>query len=89
MVGPVGDRAVMLKDVVDTAYGVRNLKVDDLKVRLYHGGTVGVVTGVAHAEFKDGKRYIPHAVVYTETFVKENGRWQAVAAHYSPLNPQK
>ena len=51
---------------------MRNLKVDDMKVRLYHGGTVGVVTGVARGEFKQGSRYVPGSVLYTETFVKDD-----------------
>jgi uncharacterized protein (TIGR02246 family) len=89
MTGPDGmpqvDRSVALRDTSDTSLGVRNLRVDDRKIRLYAENKVGVVTGVARGLFKEEKKEVPRAIAYTETFVNRDGRWQLVAAHYSML----
>ncbi len=82
---PLADRAASLKEISDTTMGVRDIRVDDLKIRLYDDNKVGVVTGIARAMFKQGKQHVPASIAYTETFVNRDGRWQAVAGHYSML----
>ena len=85
---PVVDRATSLKDMADTTMSVRDLRVDDMRIRLYSENTAAVVTGVARAVFRGGKQEKPASIAYTETFVNRDGRWQVVAGHYSMLPPK-
>src|SRR5688500_1388995 len=57
MSGPDGvpsvDRATSLKDMGDTTLSVSDLRVDDMRIRLYSENTAAVVTGVARAVLRD------------------------------------
>jgi ketosteroid isomerase-like protein len=62
---------------------IARLAIDDVSVRVF--GDAAVVTGRTHGvgEFSG----TPYDVVirFTDTFVRRDGRWQAVASHASVL----
>ena len=84
----VSDRATQVRSMGDTTMGVKVLGIDNQKIRLYDDNKVGVVTGVARLLFTQGKQQMPAALVYTETYVHQNGRWQLIAAHFSQAPPK-
>jgi len=63
----------MTGDVVLTAS-----KVDDLKVRIF--GDAAVAVGVSSVKGHDKKNDISGQYRWTDTFVKQNGEWRAVAS---------
>jgi ketosteroid isomerase-like protein len=63
----------MTGDVVFTAS-----KVDDLKVRIF--GDTAVAVGVSSVKGHDKKNDISGQYPWTDTFVKQNGEWRAVAS---------
>ena len=63
----------MTGDVVLTAS-----KVDDLKVRIF--GDTAVAVGVSSVKGHDKKNDISGQYRWTDTFVKQNGEWRAVAS---------
>jgi len=81
------DRASLLRDAVDTTVQMRNLGDQDRQIRIYGGGTVGVVTANPSWTLEGGQRPGQYSGRYTETWVKRNGQWQVVAGHYTTLAP--
>src|SRR5258707_7580567 len=55
----------------------------DMKVRLY--GDTAVVTGKTHAKGVSGGKPFDFQFQFTDTFVKEGGRWRLLARHVSKL----
>ncbi len=55
---------------------------EDLKVRVY--GDTGIANGTVVVSGPSGT----HRSVFTDVFVKQNGRWQAVNAQENPEQPQ-
>lgn len=80
-------RADVLSDAADTATQLRNVRDQDREVRIYGNGTVAVVTALGSWTVEKGKRPGEYRGAYTETWVKRDGRWQAVAGHYSNIPP--
>jgi ketosteroid isomerase-like protein len=81
-------RADVIKDAGDTATVARDLSDQDRQIRIYGNGTVGVVTGQSSWTVEKGEHPGPYTGRYTEVWVKQSdGRWQAVAGHYSFVPP--
>jgi uncharacterized protein (TIGR02246 family) len=78
-------RAEMIKDAADTTTQVRDLHDEDRQIRIYGNGDVGVVTGFSHWTMQKGEHSGQYSGRYTEVYVKRDGRWQAVAGHYSDV----
>ena len=82
--GRMADRASVLAEVFDKGiHKIRKLDIDDVSARVF--GDAAVVTGRTQAsgEF-DGSSY-DVVIRFTDTFVRRDGRWQAVASHASVL----
>jgi hypothetical protein len=83
--GPDGrttDRLTVLAQVFETrAHKIRELTISDVNARVF--GDAAVVTGRTHGvgEF-EGSRY-DVVIRFTDTFVRREGRWQAVVSHAS------
>ena len=80
--GSTTDRAAVLTQVFETAaHKIRVLEVGNVKARVF--GDAAVVTGRTHGvgEF-EGFAY-DVVIRFTDTFVRREGRWQAVASHAS------
>lgn len=65
-----------------------NLKIESIKLsdmRVHNYGDAAVVTGVGEqtGNFKGQK--LASKVLFTDTFVKRNGKWKAVASHRSAM----
>jgi hypothetical protein len=80
-------RAEVIHDAADTATQISNLTDEDRQIRIYGDGTVGVVTGLSHWTVNKGEHPGQYSGRYTETYVKRDGQWQAVAGHYSDAPP--
>lgn len=80
--GRLTDRAAILAEVFETRrHKVHKVEIDDVRARVY--GDAAVVTGRTHGvgEF-EGSAY-DVVIRFTDTFVRRDGRWQAVASHAS------
>ena len=61
---------------------------DNLKVRIY--GDAAVVTGRStYSGTFEGVNYTKRQVLFTDTFVKKDGRWQEVASHATLIAAQQ
>lgn len=70
------DKAQMISDTREAPkYFVSN-RLDEVKIRFY-GKTIAVAQGSETWERRDGKR---GRFVWTDTWIRRNGRWQIVAA---------
>jgi ketosteroid isomerase-like protein len=81
--GKTFGRAEVIRDAADNQ--MRDLHDEERQVRIYGGGTVGVVMGYGRWTVEKGERPGQYSGRYTEVFVKRDGRWQAVAGHYSDI----
>jgi len=63
-----------------------SIKLSNMKVRDY--GDAAVVTGSAEQTGNYKGQSLPTKIVFTDTFIKENGKWKAVASHRSAV-PQR
>lgn len=85
LTGPDGgrsDRAAVLAQVFETrAQRINRLEIDDVAIKLF--GDTAVVTGRTRGA--GAFNGTPYEVVirFTDTFVRREGRWQAVASHAS------
>ena len=77
-------RTDAIRNAGDTATVQTGIQDRDRQIRIYGNGTVGVVTGQSDWTVERGERPGRYTGRYTEVFVKQpDGRWQAVAGHYS------
>lgn len=63
---------------------VESIKLSDMHVHVYGDAAVVIGKGLQKASFK-GQRAAA-TVLFTDTFVKRNGKWKAVASHRSALS---
>jgi ketosteroid isomerase-like protein len=70
-------KAAQNKDVVFSTF--RN---ENMKVRVFENTAIVTGTTIVKGVAKDGSK-IDLAVLFTDTLVKMNGRWQLVAGHVS------
>jgi ketosteroid isomerase-like protein len=81
--GTVFTKAQLIANLKSGGYVFISAMLDDIKVRIY--GDVAVVTGrntvkgtLKGKDFSGQERW-------TDTFIKRDGRWQAVATHNSTI----
>lgn len=82
--GSISERGRVFADVFEThAHKIRSLRINDVTARVF--GDAAVVTGRTHGigEF-EGAGY-DVVIRFTDTFVRRDGRWQAVASHASTI----
>jgi hypothetical protein len=77
--GSLVDRAGFLAQTARPVT-VRNLKASDVRIRVF--GDVAIIHARTTFTNADGS---PGAGRYTDTYVRRNGRWQAVAAHVTRM----
>ena len=80
-------RAEVIQNAANTTEQVRDMRDEERQVWIYGGGTVGVVRGLGSWTVEKGERPGRYRGRYTEVWVKRDGRWQAVAGHYSDFPP--
>ena len=82
--GRVADRDGVLADVFETrVHRIHRVEIDDVKVRVF--GEAAVVTGRTHGVGEVRGSAYDVFIRFTDTFVRRDGRWQAVASHASLL----
>jgi hypothetical protein len=62
---------------------IESIKLSDMKVEVY--GFAAVVTGSAVQKGTFKGQPLPANVIFTDTFIKRNGKWTAVASHRSAV----
>lgn len=82
--GGKGDRATVLAQVFEArVHTIQRLEIDDVRVRVF--GDAAVVTGRTHGVGTYSGAPYDVVIRFTDTFVRRDGRWQAVASHASLL----
>ena len=75
--GVTGNKASILSEAKSTKVSV--CKSDQMKVSVY--GSAAIVTGVTtYKDSSSGGEYL-----FTDTYVRRDGRWQCVATHETPI----
>jgi len=77
------------KQAVLSALRSGDLKIQSIKLsnmRVYDYGEAAVVTGNAEQAGNFKRQPLAKAIIFTDTFVRRNGQWQAVASHRSIAN---
>lgn len=74
----------VLSDLKSGDLWFESIKLSDLQVRTY--GDAAVVTGSAAQTGKSKGQPLTAAIVFTDTFIRQNGKWTAVASHRSATN---
>lgn len=81
--GKLMNRAEFLADNRDPDYAFSLMTNTDMKVFTY--GEAAVVAGVYHAKGTYKNKPFDHTGRFTDTWVLQNGKWQCVASHTSPI----
>jgi ketosteroid isomerase-like protein len=63
---------------------IESIKLSDMQVHAY--GDAAVVTGSAAQAGNFKGQPLTAKIIFTDTFVKQNGKWRAVASHRSAAN---
>jgi hypothetical protein len=64
------------------------LKIESIKLsgmQVYDYGDAAVVTGSASQVGNFNGQPLTNAIIFTDTFVRQNGKWRAVASHRSAI----
>ncbi len=61
---------------------MESIKLSDMQVHDYGDAAVVIGSAAQAGNFK-GEALVPK-IIFTDTFVKQNGKWMAVASHRSP-----
>jgi ketosteroid isomerase-like protein len=81
--GHLRDKAATLARLKSGQRNFQTMKMSDLHVHTY--GDVAIVTGInAVTGTTDGKATVPK-VAFTDTFLRQNGTWRAIATHSSEV----
>jgi ketosteroid isomerase-like protein len=62
---------------------IASIKLSDMQVYVY--GDAAVVTGSASQEGNFKGQLLTATIIFTDTFVRQNGKWRAVASHRSAV----
>lgn len=65
----------------DSSVQVESAELSDLRVRIH--GNVAVVTGAYHEAGSSKGKHYEYRDRLTDVWMKEDGKWQVVASHYS------
>lgn len=77
------------EDIADTLLNTDNVmsdEISDMKVRVY--GDTAIVVGRLHLAGKDKKGSFDRRYIFTDTFVKRDGRWQIVTTQSTLAAPK-
>jgi ketosteroid isomerase-like protein len=84
--GKISTRADDISDAkkVDPKYEI--FENQDMQVRVH--GPTAVVTGITHAKGTSGGEPFDARFQFTDTFIKDNGRWRLFAGHATKMSPE-
>ncbi len=75
------DKQGVLSVVKSGELKVESIKLSDMQVHLY--GDAAVVTGSASQAGSFKGQPLTAAIIFTDTFIRQNGKWRAAASHRS------
>jgi len=81
--GEISERGKFLADIADPEFKVTALTIQDVKVISYRD--TAVVTGVYHTKGTHQGKPFEHAGRFTDTWVRDDAKWECVASHTSLL----
>lgn len=76
------DKQAVLSVLKSGDLKMESIKLSDMQVHDY--GDAAVVTGSASQAGNFKGQSLVHKIIFTDTFIKQNGKWRAVASHRSP-----
>jgi ketosteroid isomerase-like protein len=81
--GQRSDKQAVLSVLKSGDLKFESVKVSDMQVHAY--GNAAVVTGVGVQRGKFKGQPLTPKIVFTDTFIRQNGNWMAVASHRSAV----
>src|SRR5215468_9150441 len=85
--GTVRTKAQVISDFTSGALRFQSITTDEVQVRVY--GNTAVETGLSTMNGQDKGKTVPRDNRFTRVWVKQQGHWQLVLNHYSPLITQQ
>ncbi len=85
-VGKMFNKTEDIADTLSNTNTVTSAELSDVKVRVY--GDTAVVTGRLHRVGKDKNGNFDRNFMFTDTFVKRDGRWQIIATQATFVAPE-
>ena len=85
--GTVRTKAQVISDFTSGELKFQSITTDEVQVRVYEN--TAVETGLSTMVGQDKGRAVPRDTRFTRVWVKQQGRWQLVANHYSPRITQQ
>ncbi len=85
-VGKMFNKTEDIADTLSNTNTVTSAELSDVKVRVY--GDTAVVTGRLHRIGKDKNGNFDRNFMFTDTFVKRDGRWQIIATQATFVAPE-
>jgi ketosteroid isomerase-like protein len=81
--GTTSDRAAALAHLKMPGYGIESIEMGPLNVRFF--GNVAVVTGTDTEKSRQDGKDSSGKYAFTDVFVKQKGKWKAVASQNAKL----
>ena len=85
--GTVRTKPQVISDFTSGALKFQSITTDEVQVRVYEN--TAVETGLSTMVGQDKGKAVPRDTRFTRVWVKQQGRWQLVANHYSPRITQQ
>ena len=85
--GTVRTKPQVMADFTSGTLKFQSITTDEIQVRVY--GNTAVETGLSTLKGEDKGKTVPQDTRFTRVWVKQHGRWQLVANHYSSRVSQK
>src|ERR1700756_4856910 len=85
--GTVRTKPQVISDFTSDELKFQSITTDDVRVRVY--GNAAVRTGRSTMNGQDRGKAVPRDNRFTRVWVKQQGHWQLVLNHYSPLIMQQ
>jgi len=85
--GTVRTKPQVISDFTSGTLKFQSITTDDVRVRVYEN--TAVETGLSTMVGKDKGKAVPRDTRFTRVWIKQQGRWQLVANHYSLLITQQ
>ena len=82
--GHRSDKQAVLAILKSGDLKIESLKLADMHVNVY--SDAAVVTGSASQAGSYKGQALPAKIIFTDTFVRQNGKWRAVASHRSAVS---
>ncbi len=85
-VGKMFNKTEDIADTLSNTNTVTSAELSDVKVRVY--GDTAVVTGRLHRVGKDKNGNFDRNFMFTDTFIRRDGRWQVIATQATLVSPE-